>query len=157
MRTIWLTLALLALAGTGHAAAEPELRVVILSEGELLGSERRALAQLGKHVEQAVRIGDAEDAERAVARAWLAGAPGAPPALPAEWKGAAAVVVLQLLPPRGKKPRRTSGGLGGTLVFRPGQDAPLYVERVEGPVGAPLDAESLGKWLAGAARLAGMK
>ncbi len=154
MRTPLLAILVLAAVGSVRAeAAPPEgTRVVTLLGGELLGSERRALADLGKHIGGAVQIGDATDTERAVAAVWLKGSPAAPPAWPAEWKDAATVVVLDVLAPGGKKPRRTSRGVGGILVFRAGKAVPVYVERIEGAVGAPLVAEALGKWIAGASR-----
>ena len=159
MKTALLAILLVALASVRAAGAgAPEgTRVVMLLGGELLTSERHALAELGRNIGGAVEIGDASDAERAVSSAWLKGPPAAPSAWPAAWKEAATIVVLQVLPPTGKKPKRRSSGLGGILVFRTGQVAPVYVERIEGPAGAPLDSEELGKWIAGAARLGARK
>ncbi len=155
MKNAFLALLLLSTLGAARAdAAGPEgTRVVTLLGGELLGSERRALADLGKNIGGAVEIGEGSDAERAVGETWLKGRPAAPPAWPSEWKDAATIVMLQVLPPGGKKPKRTSRGVAGILVFRAGKVSPVYVERIEGPVGAPLEAESLGKWIAAATRV----
>lgn len=153
--------------GSAHAQDPPALvkkepagiRVIVLHEDELLGSESRTLATVQKQLSgkgpQPIQFSDASPAEKAVAAAWLSGqTPASAPARPSEWQGVGAVVVLQVLPPQGKKPKRTSGGLGGRLVFRSPDPAPLYVERVEGKTGAALNVESLGRWLAGALRLA---
>jgi hypothetical protein len=143
--------------GAAEGAGEADLRVVLLHFEELLGSEGKAVGELGRHIRREVQIGSAGDAESAVAKAWLDGTPGAPPAWPAEWKGASTVVVLQVLPPAGKKPKRTSRGIGGVLVFKAGRPVPVYVERVDAQLGWPIQAEPLGKWIAGAADLGGSK
>ncbi|MBL9005215.1 MAG: hypothetical protein JNJ46_13260 [Myxococcales bacterium] len=137
-------------------------RVIVVHEGELLGSESRVIAALQKQLStmssRPLLLTEASPAEKAAAMPWLAASlPSIPAAWPEPWKDAQTVVVLQVLAPRGKKPQRTSGGLGGRLVFRAPEKAPVYVERIEGTQGASLDAESLAKWLRGALKIAAVK
>lgn len=137
-------------------------RVIVLHEGELLGSESRVITALQKQLltmsSHPLLLTEASPAEKAAVLPWLAASlPSIPPAWPEPWKDAQTVVVLQVLAPRGKKPQRTSGGLGGRLVFRAPEQTPVYVERIEGTQGASLDAESLAKWLHGALKLAAVK
>lgn len=125
-------------------SAKGRVRAAIVARGELLRSEQRALdgikAALGRRV--SLELGDATDDERAFALAHLE--EGAAPApLPAAWSGFEAVIVLEVLAPRGVKPSRFSRGLGGVLVVRPPRAAPVFVERVTGEVGTSLGDDTL--------------
>lgn len=148
----WVALLFVALSASPLPAAEPApVRIVIVHEGELLGSESKALAELEKKLSKktVVKLGDATPSETAAARACLGKvAPSTPGPLPPEWLGAETVVVLEVLPPAGKKPNRITRGLGSVLVFRPPQPQPIYVEQVDGNADVALRADTLGEWLA---------
>jgi hypothetical protein len=149
----------LAVAVTGMAspaaaapAARGRVHVAVVSSGEMLGSERRSLARIESAIERTgkvdVGLGEATAGERAIAAAYLGAAPPAAlPALPSEWAASDTVIVLEVLPPVGTKPKRTSRGLGGVLVFRPTSAEPLFIERVDSQeLGVSLD-DALGEWL----------
>lgn len=140
-----------------NPAAAGHVRVAVVFTDELLRSEQRALADLEKKLARtaAIDLGDATVDERALAAAHLASTPPAvPPALPPTWSAAETVLVLEILPPTGHKPGRISRGLGGVLLFRPPNPAPLYVERVAGELGHSLRDDGLATWLTTALSLA---
>ncbi|HLU66838.1 MAG TPA: hypothetical protein VKZ63_11205 [Kofleriaceae bacterium] len=123
------------------------LRVVILHSGELLRSEERALKGVRKALtsRKGATMAEASAEEATAARALLSGQAGA--GLPPAWRTVETVVVLEVLPPAGKAPRRTSQGLGGVLVLRPPTAAPFYREVVDPAVGAHLGGEKLTEWI----------
>ena len=128
------------------------VRVAILHDEELLGSEARGVEKLKKHLGKTKGItldfGPASDEEKA---AWQAYAKvGAVPAsVPAPWQGFETVIALRVLPPRVKKSKRYGRGLGGTLILRPPSAEPVYREVVEGAIGASFSGDGLGNWLQG--------
>ncbi|MEZ4401122.1 MAG: hypothetical protein R3B06_13945 [Kofleriaceae bacterium] len=135
-------------AAASTAAPTPAglTRVVIVHAPELLGSEQKGLTRLTATLARArpsVAVVEASADEAALARAWLDAPdqPTAPPPLPPAWTDAPVVVVVEALPPIGTKPKRTSGGLGGWLVFRPPAVAPVIVERGLGVGGALSDPD----------------
>jgi hypothetical protein len=140
---------LLALVLLGADAAA-DLRVAIVHDEPLLGSESKALAdlqkRLGKRKLGTVTLGDATPAEAS----YKSGEK-----LPAEWSDGSTVIVLQVRPPRGKPPKRTSGGAGDLAVYRPPLAEPVYAERIEGEMVVIMTGEDLEKWIAGAVSLAG--
>lgn len=140
-----------------NPAAAGHIRVAVVFTDELLRSEQRALADLEKKLARAAAIdlGDATADERALAAAHLASTPPTvPPALPPTWSAAETVLILEILPPTGQKPGRISRGLGGVLLFRPPNPAPIYVERVAGELGHSLRDDGLATWLTTALSLA---
>lgn len=158
---------LLFAGGLAHAQGKPPAapaapaRLVVLHDEELLPSEVRALAELEKKINgkggKRIVVSDGGPAEKALAAAWLgAQAPASPPPLPEAWKGADAVIVVQVLPPQGKKPAGVSNGVGARLVLRAGEAAPFFVERVDGKDGIGL-YESFATWIEGALRVARTK
>ena len=117
-----------------------DVKIAVLHESELLGSEQKTLADLQKRLK--ARLSDASPAEAAAAKAALA---NAPVTVPSEWRDSELQVVLEVLPPIGKKPKRLSGGLGSLVLFRDGEA--IFVERVDGNVETSLNAELLAKWI----------
>ncbi|MBK9033017.1 MAG: hypothetical protein IPL61_17405 [Myxococcales bacterium] len=119
-------------------------RVVLIHGPELLGSEQKAVDRLRGGLARgrnSAALVDASPDEEAVARAWIDHAePGTSPALPAAWAAAPVVLVLELLPPIGEKPRRRSGGLGAWVAFRPPSTDPVIVQRGQ-PAGPDLGDE----------------
>lgn len=135
---------LVALLVTLDARAEPEaVRLAVAHAGELLPSEAKSLAAAQKKLARraTVTVADASAAEVA-----FAAAPSGQ-TLPAEWQGAATVVVLQVLPPSGDKGKRVSRGAGSVLVFRPPNGTPVYAERVEGDAALSLHPQTVAAWL----------
>ena len=136
------------------------VRLVVVRQGELLGSEKRALADLTHALEKQVGaltvVGAQPSGEEATAGLAVLG-DATPSHIPVTWSSARTVVIVQVLGPRGTKPNRTSSGVGGIAVLRPPSATPIYLERVKGDgLGAPLSGDMAG-WIAGAVALAGGK
>ena len=135
-------------------AVAPEagtVRVAVVFGDELLKSEARAIAaatkKLAKSKNGTFDIGNATDAEKAVAAAYFGDS--APGAIPSEWAKTETIVVLNMLPPLGKKPKRHSQGLGNVLILRPPSTEPVFHEKVEGDAGNTISGEGLAKWIDG--------
>ncbi len=137
------------------AAAEPAVRVAVVHGAELLPSESKALAELEKKIAKRnlgmVRFGDANPAESEAARKLMA---REKTALPAEWQSLKVVVVLEVLPPSGEKPKRLTRGLGAVMMVRPPRVEPIYLERIDGTVETWLSSNLLDEWIAHAIAVA---
>jgi hypothetical protein len=143
-------ISLVMMMGAVVHAAEPVVRIAVVHEGELLGSEKKALAAIEKKLtarKLTVRLGDASAGEAAAMV-------GDPAAAPDEWRGVDVAVVLQILPPTGTKPSRISRGLGALVVYRPPSTAAVWRETVEGAVDVGMPTEQLEAWLASAIAVA---
>lgn len=158
MRTSRLPLVLgLLVASATPLRADPAaatLRVVVVADGEMLGSETRALADLRSKLAKppsSVVLNNATPTEAAF---FAAINTGGSPAIPPEWRPHQAVLVLQVLAPSGVKPKRVSRGLGTVLLFRPPSDRPVYREVIAGEAGTPLTNELLAEWFSRATTLA---
>lgn len=129
------------------AGATPA-RLCVLSDGELLKSETRAVAELGRQLgrkQPGIATGPAADDEKSAAKQLFAGE--AIGALPAAWQGAPVVVVMTVLPPEGKLPNRRSRGVGTIAIVKPPSTEPIYREQIDGAVELSLQGEQLGAWL----------
>lgn len=153
-----LATAVCALTGAAHAADAPALHMAVLSTGEPLPSEAKALTRVeqalarpGKGRRFTVTRGPATADEQRLAAAYLGPVPPAsPPPLPGDWSGRAAVLVLELRPPTSAGDARLSGGLGAVLVFHPPAPEPTLVYVPEGLPGVSLSrawSEAVGPWL----------
>ena len=127
------------------------LRLVVVSGGELLGSEERALAAIETRLARGRTLTRAalDAPEVAVARAWLEEGTR-PHALPSVWLSSETVVVLRVATPRvmhargGRHPaRRVSRGLAGMLVFRWPDHEPIFESRVGDPAATDFRDERL--------------
>jgi hypothetical protein len=128
--------------------ARAETRIAVVHSGELLTSESKGLAEIEKRLAKkktAVKLVQAAGAEASAARALVEGKPAT---LPEEWKAAQTVLVLEVLPPGGQKPKRLSRGVGSIAIVRPPALEPIYAERVSGESEGSLSSEAFSEWLA---------
>jgi hypothetical protein len=126
-------------AATAPAAASRSgILLIALHTDELLGSENKALDWLAGAIAKAtnVTVTRADASDRAVLTD------------PARWAAADAVVVVEVLPPTGKKPKRISSGVGDLLVVRDGQV--VASEQITGVLGDGLADPRLTDFLVGA-------
>lgn len=137
---------------TPEPAPTPEpgsLRVAFVHAGALLKSEATAIERIDRALQSrrrgALSIGEASADEMPAARALFAGAEA--PAIPGSWRRVETIVALEILPPRGKEPRRVTSGLGSVVVLRMPDPAPIYSEQVTLREGAWLRADDLAPWL----------
>lgn len=112
----------------------PRIRLLVIQEHELLGSETRGKERLVRGLTSAgfnVLLEESSAEEAEYARAWLAGTPEA--ALPEGWSGMHGVILLEAFPPvtlsNSRRGARVSGGIGSTLTLRPPSLEPMLEER----------------------------
>jgi hypothetical protein len=132
------------------AADRGALRLLVVASDERLPSEQKALAQLEKRLAKqwtgALWVQTADADELGAARELIAGT--TPKTAPTAWSGAEVVVILELLPPTGKKPKRITRGLGAIVVVRPPGLTPIFAQRIEGTADLSLAESRLQEWLA---------
>lgn len=125
------------------------VRIVPLSEHELLGSETRALAALERALDQRgfdAVIAAPDEAEAGAARGWVSGS--APTSLPEAWRTVETVVVVQVVHPLEQRSgRRLSRGIDAIVVLRPPSLEPVFRARGEPKSGFSI-ATDWGAWLA---------
>jgi len=149
MRSLVVGLLLLASSVVARAEA-PVVRVAVAHPFELLPSEEKSLGELEKALARR-KLGTVlrADASPAEVRALVA----APSTLPEEWRGVDTVVVLEILLPEGKKPKRVSRGVGHISVYHPPGLEPVWSERLEGSADIGMPA-TLAGWIADAITIA---
>lgn len=141
-------------ATPAHADPPPAaLRIVVIADGELLGSETRALADLKGKLARQPNSAVLNNASPAEAAFFAASNAGGSPELPPEWRPHQSVMVLQVLAPSGQKPKRVSRGLGTVLLFRMPLARPVYREVIAGEAGTPITNEVLAAWFSRALTL----
>lgn len=133
-------------ASTAAPTPAGQARVVIVHAPELLGSEQKGLARLTATLAKArpaIAVVEASADEAALLHGWLdtSAGPATPPPLPPAWADAPVVLVIEALAPFGTKPKRTSGGLGGWVAFRPPAAEPVVIEGGLGVGGSLADPD----------------
>jgi hypothetical protein len=136
-------------SGAAVASKRAPLRLIVLRDGdELLGSERRALAQVERALAARLLL-DAKlpsAAEEAFVRSCFAGPcdHSVPPSL----ASLPSVLALRVAPyAPAEKGKRLSGGFADILLWRAGEKVPLFQASVDNGAALPVQSPSLGAWL----------
>ena len=139
--------------GEASGASGAGIRLVILADHALLGSEVKGLARLESELAAgggAVTRVEAAGEERAAAEGIFGGA--APTSLPTSWPRAATVVVVRVAAPRETRSgSRLSRGVTDVALLRPPRGEPELRMRVDESVAVRAD-ESWSRWVAELAR-----
>ncbi len=132
------------------AAFEPvagSVRLVVVHDAELLGSETRRIAQIARRLGRGRTLADdaPSEAEAQAALGWIEGTGRQ---VPERWARDETIVALHVGVPRTlRSGRRVSRGLIGVAVFRPGAEAPWFDARID-PQSAWPFRDGTAAWLA---------